>query len=145
MCPEKRVELDQAKVKEWNKIINSGAMLIHCGSEAERVVSEVGTDRVLASRFVYTSDDGIPNGVLKARWCTKGYLDPDVLDVQTASPTLSNEGLATALQLVSSFSWKMTIADIEGAFLRGDEIQRDPGQTSVWLGRRSEVVVEFTH
>lgn len=72
-------------------------------------------------------------GVLKARWCIKRYLDPDILDVQTASPTLSNEGFSVALQLLASHKWKMTIADIEGAFLRGDTINRKNGRILVRL------------
>lgn len=76
---------------------------------------------------MYTSDDGTNEGVLKARWCIRGYLDPDVLDVKTASPTLSNEAFAVVLQILASFQWKLTIADIEGAFLQGDEISRQNG------------------
>lgn len=165
LSPDKRRELDNARSKEWNKLINSGAMIVHHGGEASKIVDEVGSDRVLQSRFVYTSDDGTNEGVLKARWCIKGYLDPDVLDVKTASPTLSNEGFAVTLQIVASHHWEMVIADIEGAFLRGDTIKREKGkilvslprdssrfasdihlrvdQTCVRVGGRSEVVVGF--
>ena len=133
MSPVKREELNRAKTKEWEKIINSGSMKVHVGHEARRVESEVGKVRTLQSRFVYTSDDGTPEGVLKARWCVKGYLDPDGLELQTATPTLSNEGFAVTLQLIASYKWEMVIADVEGAFLRGDNIERQKGRILVRL------------
>ena len=63
----------------------------------------------------------------------KGYLDPDVLELQTASPTLSNEGFSIAIQLLASYKWNMVIADVEGAFLRGDNIDRQKGKILVRL------------
>ena len=110
-------------------------MVVHHGRDASQIVAEVGTDRVLQSRFVYASDDGTNEGVLKARWCIKGYLDPDMLDVKTASPTLSDEGFAVTLQILASHRWDLVIADIEGAFLRGDTIQREKGKILVSLPR----------
>lgn len=80
---------------------------------------------------MYTSDDSSNEGVLKARWCIRGYLDPDVLDVQTASPTLSNEAFSVVLQILASFRWQLTIADIEGTFLQGDQIDRQKGKILV--------------
>ena len=59
---EKRQELDRANTKEGDKIINSGPMKVHVGLEAKRIEDEVGKDRTLQSRFVYTSDDGTPEG-----------------------------------------------------------------------------------
>lgn len=79
-------------------------------------VEQVGNTRSLGSRFVYTTADGSNLGALKAR-CVQGYMDPAVLE--TASPTLSAEGFAAA-QLITSMGWTMKIADIEGAFLRGE-------------------------
>lgn len=63
----------------------------------------------------------------------KGYLDPDALELQTASPTLSNEGFSVATQLIASYQWKLVIADVEGAFLRGDHIERQKGKILVQL------------
>ena len=95
--------------------MNSEATVVHKGEAAKRVIEEVGMDRILDSRYVYTSDDGTTDGKLKARRCIRGYLDPDVLDLNTASPTLSSEGFAIALQIISSSHWQMCLADIEGS------------------------------
>ena len=59
LSPEKRNELNAAKSKEWGKIIDSGSMVVHAGQEAKRMEGEVGKDRILKSRCVYT-DDGTP-------------------------------------------------------------------------------------
>ncbi|CAE8693752.1 unnamed protein product, partial [Polarella glacialis] len=64
---------------------------------------------------------------IKARWCIRGYLDPDILDLKTQAPTLSMEGFAITLQLLASKKWEINIADVEGAFLQGEAIQRDKG------------------
>ena len=69
----------------------SKAVTAHEGDEAQKIMREVGTARLLESRFVYTSEDGWLESALKARWCIRGYLDPDLLDLETASPTLSSE------------------------------------------------------
>ena len=119
--------LRAAKEKEWGKMLASGAVRVHKGEEAKRIVEEVGRDRVLQSRFVVTfPDDKVQKeqGVLKARWCIRGYLDPDLLTLHTSSPTLSHEGLSVVLQLLATFGWEVNIADIEAAFLRADPLKR---------------------
>ena len=70
-------------------------------------------------------------GLVKARWCIRGYLDPDILELETAAPTLSPEGLAVALQVLATKRWELCIGDVEAAFLRGDNIQRSKGQVLV--------------
>ena len=127
LSDQKLQELEEARVKEWQKMISSGSIKVHRGEEAVKRKHEVGTDRILESRYVYTSDDGTSEGKLKARWCIRGYLDPDIMNLDTASPTLSTEGLATTLQLISSMGWRLSIADIEAAFLRGDLLDRKQG------------------
>lgn len=86
--------------------------------------------RILKSRFVITKGDEGPLGPhteLKARWCIRGYLDPDLMEISQEAPTLSSEGGALALQLISSFGWKVQICDIEGAFLQGEGMDRQNG------------------
>ena len=51
--------------------------------------------------FVVTYPDDeeqMKQGVLKARWCVRGYLDPDLMDLQMAYPMLSQEGFAATSQ-----------------------------------------------
>ena len=129
-----KTELDLAKKGEWKKMTDSGAVRVHIGEMASKLVHEVGRDRLLESRFVITRpDDPVrrEKGELKARWCIRGYLDPDLLELQTAAPTLSPEGLATVMQLLASRRWTMHIGDVEAAFLRGEDIKREKGRVLV--------------
>ena len=70
VCPKKAIE---AKSKEWQKMITSGAVRVHVGDEAKRLIDMVGVDRLLDSRFVHTTDDGTSTGALKSRWCIRGH------------------------------------------------------------------------
>ena len=143
-------ELVNAKAKEWAKMIDSGAVKVHVGEAARRLVETHGGKRSLESRYVNTTSDGKDTGPLKARWCIRGYLDPDIFDLVTAAPTLSPEGFATAVQMITSKKWKMKIADIEAAFLRGDDMKRTQGKVLVKVpsdgipGIDSESVIELT-
>lgn len=48
--------------------------------------------------------------------------------ITSQSPTLSADGLAVALQLAASERWVVRIADVEGAFLQGDRLERKTGR-----------------
>ena len=91
---------------------------------------------MLKSRFVLTeAEPGSSPATddIKARWCIRGYLDPDLLELDTSAPTLSAEGFAIAMQLIASHGWSITIADVEGAFLRGDDLSPSRGRLFVDL------------
>ena len=125
----RRGGLDKAKVKEWTELVDSGAIKVHTGADARRIKDGLERGRLLKSRFVITEADKGSSPMtqdLKARWCVRGYLDPDLLQLDTAAPTLSSEGSAIAVQLLASRKWTLNIADVEGAFLRGDAL--DPPQ-----------------
>ena len=131
---ERRVGLESAKVKEWNKLLQSGAIIVHKGKEAERLRRSVPRKRILKSRFVLTEEDAGASPLtsdIKARWCIRGYLDPDLLELDTSAPTLSAEGFSIAMQLMATHGWLLTIADVEGAFLRGDDLSPSRGRLFV--------------
>ena len=128
---ERQSGLNAAKAKEWNKLVSSGAIVVHEGNEARRLKESVPRKRILKSRFVLTeADQGTSPQTqdIKARWCIRGYLDPDLLELDTSSPTLSMEGFSIALQLMASHGWSVNIADVEGAFLRGDSLSPTRGR-----------------
>ena len=103
----RRGGLDKAKVKEWTKLVDSGAIKVHIGADARRIKDGLERGRLLKSRFVITEADKDSSPMtqdLKARWCARGYLDPDLLQLDTAAPTLSSEGFAIAMQLLASRS-----------------------------------------
>lgn len=89
--------------------------------------------RILPSRFVVTKKPDEKTGQVKTkcRWCIRGYLDPDLTELSTQSPTVSQEALMASLQICASNNWKILIADIEGAFLQGDKLHREHGELHV--------------
>ena len=52
-----RENLVQSKMIEWKKIMDTKSVKVHVGQEAERLIKEVGRERLLASRFIVTRSD----------------------------------------------------------------------------------------
>ena len=130
----RRAGLSRAKEKEWNKLLQSGAIIVHMGKEAEKLRRSVPRKRILKSRFVLTEAEPGASPLtsdIKARWCIRGYLDPDLLELDTSAPTLSAEGFSIAMQLIATHHWLLPIADVEGAFLRGDDLSPSRGRLFV--------------
>ena len=132
VASERKPGLEKAKLKEWKKLLDSGAIIVHKGREAKRLREKYARNgRFMKSRFVITEAEGQANEAamgLKARWCIRGYLDPALLELDTNAPTLSAEGFATVVQLLASKRWDIQIADVEGAFLRGDKLDESRGR-----------------
>lgn len=133
--PCHRPGLQKAKLKELNKLVSSGAVRVLSKQESDAVRNDSKLrGRILKSRYVITkADEQELNDLteLKARWCIRGYQDPDLLRLDTEAPTLSSEGCAIALQCVASHKWTLQICDVEGAFLRGDNLNRADGRIFV--------------
>ena len=85
-------------------------------------------DRIMSSRFVITGKKENNSSRIKARWCLRGYYDPDlvekVLSGKCHSPTLSQLGRSIILQLIVSFGWSLNLGDIKGVFLEADVSQQ---------------------
>ena len=60
---------------------------------------------------------------LKARWCLRGYLDPDVMELAgsgaTQSPTVAQLGRTLSCQMIVSNGWDLQLGCIRGAFISG--------------------------
>ena len=111
---------------EWKKLYEKGAVRILSGDSAEKAKTQFG-DRFTPSRHVVTR----PNpGEFKARWCLRGYLDPDVMELvgsgSTQSPTVSQLGRMLSCQMIVSNGWNLRLGDIRGAFLE-DSLDRKKG------------------
>ena len=122
------------KKTEMEKLIRYDAVKIIPPKEADRVRRQ--SNRILPSRFVITKkpDEKNPGKyITKARWCIRGYLDPDVTVLSTQSPTLTTEAMGLLLQLSASNDWDFGICDVEGAFLQGKELKREAGELYVEL------------
>ncbi|CAE7491927.1 CPK2, partial [Symbiodinium microadriaticum] len=86
-------------VKEWKKLLDSDAIVVHKRRQAE------------GANHLDTSG-------LKAGWCIRGYLDPALLELDTIAPTC-----------------ELQIADVEGAFLRGDKLDASRGRLFIDMPR----------
>ena len=94
------------------------------GDSAEKAKAQFSS-RFIPTRFVVTRP--CPDE-FEARWCLRGYLDPDVMELvgsgSTQSLTVSQLGRMLPCQLIVSNGWNVQLGDIRGAFLEAD----NPGQ-----------------
>ena len=127
-------KVDQAKVNEWQTLIDKNAVRVVPPKEA-KWIRQHQPERIMGSRYVIVKkpqEDLSENGVLpdpnnlehwkiKARWCLQGHLDPDldtkVKEGQLQSPTLSQIGRTILFQLLASNKWLLQLGDVKGAFL----------------------------
>lgn len=129
LTEEEKMSLDAGKQKELSKLLNTRSIKVYSGEDARRIYDTVDSKRILESRFVKTRRDNpdTSQSEIKCRWVVKGFQDPDLDELERQSPTLSADGLGVALQTIASNKWQMTIADVEGAFLQGDEYSSKGG------------------
>eukprot|EP00435_Cladocopium_sp_Y103_P073746 s182_g45.t1 len=137
-APELQKMIDEGKMVEWDTIVNKPhAVKIHYGKKAAQIRAE-HADRFIGSRFVLTRkplEEGGPVDPndwstfrVKGRWCLQGHLDPDLTEKaeqgMLKSPTLSQLGRMTLMQVISSKKWKLQLGDIRGAFLEAGPIDQ---------------------
>eukprot|EP00435_Cladocopium_sp_Y103_P048189 s837_g14.t1 len=134
-------QVDQAKVSEWQTLIDKNAVHVVSAREA-RWIRQHQPDRIMGSRYVIVKkpvEDLIENGIqpdpndlaqwhVKARWCLQGHLDPDldkkVQQGQLQSPTLSQIGRTILFQLLVSHHWLLQLGDVKGAFLEAGPLPK---------------------
>ena len=122
--------INDSKLTEWGTLVDKNAVQVHYGSKARRL-KEQYPQRFIGSKMVITRkplEEGShydPNDLqsfrVKSRWCLQGYLDPDLNEKAASgllqSPTLSQLGRNTLMQLIASHQWDLELGDIKGAFL----------------------------
>ena len=127
--------VDESKRVEWDTLLEKGAICFHFGKDAERIRRK-HSDRFIGSRYVITRKPAQENGQVdvsdpstyrvKSRWCLQGHLDPDldkkIEDGLLQSPTLSQMGRNTLMQIIASHKWTMQLGDIKGAFLESGKL-----------------------
>ena len=79
----------------------------------------------------------------KARWCLRGYLDPDVMELAgsgaTQSPTVSQLGSNALVSNDCCNGWDLQLGGIRGAFLEADALNRKKDRcTQVFLQEESQ-------
>ena len=136
-APELQKKVEEGKRLEWQTMLSKeNAVRIHYGKAAE-VIKRTRPDRFIGSRFVLTrkpmeegqdiDPDDVSTFTVKGRWCLQGHLDPD-LQVKAESgllksPTLSQLGRMTLMQVLSSKQWTLQLGDIKGAFLEAGPLE----------------------
>ena len=123
--------VDHGKRIEWETLLAKDcAVRVHHGKRAQQIKRDY-PERFIGSRFVLTRkpiDEGQPidphdprTFTVKGRWCLQGHLDPDLTvkaeSGMLKSPTLSQLGRMTLMQVIASFQWELQLGDIKGAFL----------------------------
>eukprot|EP00971_Amphidinium_carterae_P145961 2893124-Amphidinium_carterae.2 len=115
---------------EWENILqpHSAKLLSLEDSVRIRETPEL-RERIVPTRWVLVEKDmGVGEATkAKARLVLQGFRDPDLHDLEVASPTLSKDSLPVVLQVIASFKWTMLIADIKGAFMKSRPLNRKQG------------------
>ena len=135
--PTLQQKIQMGKRTEWETIVSKPhAVRIHYGKAAKKIKTEQ-PHRFIGSRFVLTRkplEEGVevdPNNwdtfTVKGRWCLQGHLDPD-LTVKAEkgmlrSPTLSQLGRMSLMQVIASQGWDLQLGDIRGAFLEAGPLE----------------------
>ena len=130
-APEDVEKVNRGEIAEWEKLIKHRAIRLVEGPEATKIRNGSDAKRIMDSRFVKTrkaAADGTMTGDIKCRWVIKGFQDPDIDTLLRQSPTLTADGLAVTLQIISSMRWHLNICDVEGAFLQGSQYERPQGK-----------------
>lgn len=134
--PKLQAMIDAGKRAEWETLLSKeNGIRIHYGKAAV-AIRKKHPDRFMGSRFVLTrkpieegreiNSEDLSTFTVKGRWCLQGHLDPD-LQVKAEegllkSPTLSQLGRMTIMQVISSMGWVLQLGDIKGAFLEAGPI-----------------------
>ena len=135
----KSIEVNLKKLSQEDKEEFQKAMKVETNSflstEAIRICEKAGIpkERIMRMRFVLTwksvlDHQGSQVGrKAKARLIVRGFEDPDLLDVERESPTLSAMGRNLLLATCAQEKLRVAVGDIKTAFLRGDntEVQRE--------------------
>ena len=92
---EERKLFKSAEGSEWGKIVENRGAEDRSLKEGQRIEEDaIEKQRVIGSRFVYTKKDLEEGGwKAKARWIAQGFSDPDLMSLETYSPTLTGTGL----------------------------------------------------
>ena len=139
--PFLQAKVDQAKVSDWQTLIDKQAVRVISAKESAWIRKHQAS-RIMGSRFVIVKkpeEELVENGKaadpnnlshwrIKARWCLQGHLDPDLSKKassgQLQSPTLSQMGRTVLFQLMATFRWRLQLGDVKGAFLEAGPLPK---------------------
>ena len=108
LSPEEVKKFDAAKSVEVNNWIREGA--------CRAAEGYVPLSRIMRMRWVLTYKQ---SGASKARIVILGFEDPDLLQMRTASPTMTRRTRQLLLTFASCMQWPLLKGDVKSAFLQG--------------------------
>ena len=115
---EKREFLKSMEV-EWQTLLKNQAARVPSLEETAQARAR-WPDRRWAR--TWKPDESKPSGRrAKARLIVKVFTDPDLLDIESHSPTLTREGFMTVLQSVCSHGHKLQFVDVQVQHWRPDQ------------------------
>ena len=124
--PQGRAQFVEGKRKELDQYFSNAVWQFATTSEIE---SAIRTKRVISARWVLTwkkleTEDGIARWKAKARLVLRGFQDPDILNMKTASPTAGRTSRTMLLTVAVWMEWSVFCADVQAAFLSGKGFDR---------------------
>ncbi|CAE7211849.1 unnamed protein product, partial [Symbiodinium sp. KB8] len=117
---------EESDAIEWKAILNSKAVRVIHGAEAEAGRKKWG-DRILSSRMVRRKKP-LPEDnrwKAKSRWCVGGHKDPDTGTLTTYAPTPQGEGMMAFIQTSLNLKHSFAFTDVKNAFCQSDKIRRE--------------------
>ena len=138
MTADERAQMIEAKMTELTSYFRNAVW------EFEPAEGVKDSSRTVTARWVLTwkHEDGRPPKA-KARLVLRGFQDPDLMDLETASPTASRQAKFLVLAIAPVLSWTIYCGDVKTAFLSGATfgrkiIVRLPSDCGAMLGTRGE-------
>ena len=123
--------LKEAMLQEWqtNILRPEAARLVPLSESLAYRKDENLAPRIVPTRWVLIEKSLGPGleSMAKARLVLQGFKDPDLGDLDVASPTLARDTLPILLQVIASMTWKLNLIDIKGAFMSSRPLSRDQG------------------
>ena len=109
---------------EWQTLLKNHAARVLCLEETAqarvRWPDRAMDGHVLGSQTTASHRSDVPRQDSSIR----GFTDPDLLDIESRSPTLTREGFMTVPQSVCSHGHKLQFGDVQQASNTGDPIKR---------------------
>ena len=109
---EDRALFEQAKLKEWRSWLSKEAI------ELVKMRTKLPRHQLMRARWVLTWKQS--TGEAKARLCVLGFQDPRLEEVETSSPTMTQDAEHLILQWVVNHRYTLESGDLKTAFLSGD-------------------------
>ena len=125
--PNEQAEFVSAKRAELEQFFANDVWTFAHDNERDDAINK---HRVITARWVLTwkcisePNEAIPRYRAKARLVLRGFEDPDLLSMKTASPTASRMSRTYLLATANWNDWMLICADVKAAFLSGSSFDR---------------------